>query len=647
MDTLEPSSATMNFERAAMHDMIEAVYPRDKCIHQFFEDQVERTPDAIACTHEKSSLTYAELNVRANRLAHRLRALGVTPDARVAICMKRSPEILVALLATLKAGGAYAPLDSAYPATRLQFMVQDCAPVVVLCSASVRQALDHALSAMPASPIVLDLEADCSDWSDLPGGNPAPADVGLTSAHLAYVIYTSGSTGAPKGVMIEHRNAANYLHWARHEYRLKPGLGAPVNTSFAFDATVTSLLAPLVCGGRVDLLPDGEQELGALADALEAGRRYALVKLTPSHLQALQQLRPTAARDTAADAFVIGGEGLAAHQIAFWREKAPGIRLINEYGPTEATVGMIVYEVTADTPHQGAVPIGRPIWNTRVYLLDEQRRPVPQGTDGEIYIGGAGVARGYLNRPDLTAERFIASPFVKGDRLYRTGDLARCLPDGNIQYLGRIDEQVKINGFRIEPAEIEMAIKSHPAVSEAVVVAREVRPGDRRLVAYVAPASASANIREIRQGLNETLPAYMIPSAMVFLGAFPLTTNGKLDRKALPEPDETKAQEEGVDPAEPATPVETALAQIWREVLKAKKVGRSSNFFSIGGNSLLAARVVSRIRGAFQVELKMAAIFRTPTIADLAEQIETLVWARHGNARKPPETGDRLLEGQL
>lgn len=647
MDTFERSSATANFERAATHDMVEADYPRDKCVHQLFEEQVGRTPDAIACTHEKSSLTYAELNVRANRLAHRLLALGVTPDARVAICMKRSPELLVALLATLKAGGAYAPLDPAYPPARLQFMVQDCAPVVVLCSASVRQALDHALSATPASPVVVDLEADCSDWAGLPDGNPAPADVGLTSAHLAYVIYTSGSTGAPKGVMIEHRNAVNYLHWASHEYRLKPGLGAPVNTSFAFDATVTSLLAPLACGGRVDLLPDGEQELGALADALEAGRRYALVKLTPSHLQALQQLRPAAARNAAADAFVIGGEGLAAHQIEFWREKAPGIRLINEYGPTEATVGMIVYEVTADTPHQGPVPIGRPIWNTRVYLLDEQRRPVPQGTDGEIYIGGAGVARGYLNRPELTAERFIENPFVKGDRLYRTGDLARCLADGNIQYLGRIDEQIKINGFRIEPAEIEMAIKSHPAVSEAVVIAREDRPGDRRLVAYAAPASASANIREIRQGLNETLPAHMIPSAMIFLDAFPLTTNGKLDRKALPEPDETMAQEEGVDPAEPATPVETALAQIWREILKTKKVGRSSNFFSIGGNSLLAARVVSRIRGAFQVELKMAAIFRTPTIADLAEQIETLVWARHGHARTPPESGDRLLEGQL
>lgn len=619
-------------------------YPRDKCVHQFFEDHARRAPDTIACVFDGSSVSYAELNTRANRLAHRLRALGVRPDARVAICMRRSSEMLVALLAILKAGGAYVPLDPAYPAARLKFMLQDCAPVAVLGDGPTRQALERAFEDKSAPPM-LDPAADES--AGYPESDPDLGEVGLTSSHLAYVIYTSGSTGVPKGVMVEHRNAVNYLLWAASAYRLGPGSRAPVNTSFAFDATVTSLVAPLVCGGQVDLLPDGDQELNALADALAEGRGYALVKLTPSHLQALQLLRPSAGRNEAAGAFVIGGEALAAHQIAFWRETAPGIRLINEYGPTEATVGMIAYEVSADTPHHGPAPIGKPIWNTRVYLLDERRKLAPEGSEGEIYIGGAGVARGYLNRPDLTAERFIESPFVTGDRLYRTGDLARFLPDGNIQYLGRIDDQIKINGFRIEPAEIETAIKAHPAVAEAVVLVREDCPGDRRLVAYLAPAPVSEKVGEILQSLKKTLPAHMIPSAFAFVDAFPLTVNGKLDRAALPPPTDGQARETCANVATPATPIQRELARIWCEVLKKNRVEHSDNFFQIGGNSLLAARVVSRVRGAFQVELKMAAIFRTPTIADLAEQIESLVWARSANARKPAQADERLLEGQI
>lgn len=623
-------------------------YPRDRCVHEFFEEQAARAPDAIACTFGRTSLSYGDMNVRANRLAHRLRSLGVGSDARVAICMRRSSDILVGLLATLKAGGAYVPLDPTYPASRLAFMLRDCAPMAALVNGSARLALGAALEETSSRPAILDLDADDDSWSTLPASNPGARDIGLTSSHLAYVIYTSGSTGAPKGVMIEHRNVANYLHWARAEYRLGTECVVPVNTSFAFDATVTSLLAPLASGGRVDLLPDGDEELSALADALEAGRRYALVKLTPSHLQALQQLRPSATRDEAAEAFVIGGEGLAAHQIALWREKAPHIRLINEYGPTEATVGMVVYEVTTDTSHEGPVPIGRPIWNTRIYLLDTLRTPVRQGAEGEIYIGGSGVARGYLNQPELTAERFIDSPFVAGDRLYRTGDLARYMPDRNIEFLGRIDEQIKINGFRIEPGEIEAAIKSHPAVADAVVLAREDVPGDRRLAAYVMPTSASGSLHEIEHSLKRELPDYMVPSAIVFVDAFPLTANGKLDRKALPKPDALRVSEENSAAfAAPATPVQMAVAQMWREVLKVERVGVDDNFFTIGGNSLLAARVLSRVRGQFQVELRMAAIFRTPTIAELAEQVENLVWARQASQRKTSQPGAQMVEGQL
>lgn len=624
------------------------VYPRDKCVHEFFEEHANRAPDAIACTFEHSSISYGHLNVQANRLAHRLMSLGVEPDARVAICMRRSADMLVALLATLKAGGAYVPLDPTYPASRLAFMLRDCAPMTAITNGSARQALAAALEETPSRPAILDLGADHDNWSALPTGNPDARGIGLTSSHLAYVIYTSGSTGAPKGVMIEHRNIANYLHWARAEYRLRTNCAAPVNTSVAFDATVTSLIAPLASGGRVDLLPDGDEELSALADALEAGRRYALVKLTPSHLQALQQLRPSAARDEAAEAFVIGGEGLAAHQIAFWRKNAPHIRLINEYGPTEATVGMIAYEVTTDTPREGPVPIGRPIWNTRIYLLDERRAPVAQGAEGEIYIGGSGVARGYLNRPELTAERFIDSPFVHGDRLYRTGDLARYMPDGNIEFLGRVDEQIKISGFRIEPGEIEAALKSHSAVRDAVVLAREDVPGDRRLAAYVMPANARRSLHEIEQSLKAKLPAYMVPVAFVFVDAFPLTANGKLDRKALPRPDVFRAQNEN-DAATTTmmTPVQSALVQMWREVLKVEQFSVRDNFFTIGGNSLLAARVVSRVRNLFQVELRMAAIFRTPTIAELAEQIENLVWARQGSRQNKAEAGEQIVEGHL
>jgi amino acid adenylation domain-containing protein len=622
----------------------EVDYPRDMCVHEMFEQQADRTPHAVAVTFEGRSLTYGELNVVANRLAHHLRALGVLPDARVAICMKRSPEVLIGLLATLKAGGAYVPLDPAYPAQRLGFMLQDSAPVMALVNGPARQALDAALAGMAQRPAVIDLDADAGLWGSQPASDPDRA-VGLVSSHLAYVIYTSGSTGTPKGVMIEHRNAVNYLNWARAEYRLTSGAGAPVNTSFAFDATVSSLLGPLVSGGRVDLLPEGDRELPALAEALEAGRHYAIVKLTPSHLQALQQLRPSAARNEAAGAFVIGGEALAAHHVAFWRDRAPGIRLINEYGPTEATVGMVVYEVTPDTPRNGSVPIGRPIWNTRIYLLDDQRRPVARGAEGEIYIGGAGIARGYLNRPELTAERFIASPFVEGDRLYKTGDLGRYAQDGTIAFLGRIDEQIKISGFRIEPGEIEAALKLDPAVRDAFVMAREDAPGDRRLVAYVAPASASGGVQDLRAFLEAKLPAYMVPSAFVFIDSFPLTTNGKLDRNALPAPQTRSASDAPY--AAPGTPTEEALARIWCEILNAKQVGVHDNFFKIGGSSLLATRVISRVRKAFQVELKLAAIFRCPEIAGLAGQVDNLVWARKGGGQKAPDHRRDSVEGRL
>jgi amino acid adenylation domain-containing protein len=563
----------------------EAEYPEDQCIHELFESEVTRDPNATAAAFEGRSLSYGELNAWANRLAHHLRMLWVIPDSRVAICMERSLEMVVGLLAILKAGGAYVPLAPAYPAQRLGYMLQDSAPIVVLSHGPARKMLEGALEGQPQRPAVLYLDADAGHWTHLPASNPDPRKAGLTSSHLAYVIYTSGSTGTPKGVMVEHRNVVNYLNWARKEYCLASGLGAPVNTSFAFDATVSSLIGPIISGGRLDLLPEGDEELNRLAKVLEAGRGYSIVKLTPSHLQLLQQLYPSAARNEAASAFVIGGEPLTGRHLAFWRDRAPSIRLINEYGPTEATVGTVTYEVTPDTPRDGPVPIGRPIWNTRIYLLDEQRQPVPRGVSGEIYIGGAGVARGYLNRPELTAERFIASPFLEGDRLYKTGDLGRYLPDGNIEFLGRNDFQIKIRGFRIEPGEIEARLAEHPAVREPVVLAREDSPGDKRLVAYYA---GEPNIRAaaLRAHVSATLPEYMVPSAFVRLEKLPLTPNSKLDRNALPAP--PAGTYSATDHEALVGDIEERVAQIWAEVLKAERVGRYDNSFDPAGHPLLA-----------------------------------------------------------
>jgi amino acid adenylation domain-containing protein len=648
----------------------EADHFYDRCVHQLFEAQVVRNPDATAALFEGASLSYGELNIRANRLAHHLRSLGVIPDARVAICMKRSLEMVVGLLAILKAGGSYVPLDPAYPAQRLGFMLHDSAPMAVLCHAPARSALGVALEELGKRPTVLDLEADAGRWADLPVTNPDPRTAGLTSSHLAYVIYTSGSTGTPKGVMVEHRNLVNYLNWARNEYCLASGIGSPVNTSVAFDATVSSLIGPLVSGGLVHLLPEGDGELNSLAESLEAGRGYSIVKLTPSHLQLLQQLRPSAARNEAASVFVIGGEALTWRHVAFWRERAPGIRLINEYGPTEATVGVVIYEVTPGTPSDGPIPIGRPIWNTRIYLLDERRQLVPRGSTGEIYIGGRGVARGYLNRPELTTERFIASPFVEGDRLYKTGDLGRYLPDGNIEFLGRNDFQVKIRGLRIELGEIEARLAEHSAVRDAVVLAREDDPGDTRLVAYYT-GELNISAEALRAHALATLPNYMAPSAFVRLQKLPLTPNGKIDRNALPAPEagphadyshaaavndieERVAQisagllkSERVAERDTSLPAVQrnvrALTELWYELLPAAwHAPMEETFWELGGDSLKMVQLSVAVEKITNRYMPLTAFLFKPTLQYLCEVVhqsllqegtDVQVFRAHGSRR--------------
>src|SRR6185437_10094139 len=620
-------------------------FPQEKCIHELFEEQARRAPDALAVVHDDTELTYRQLNERSNRLAHYLRQQGVGPDQVVAICVARNPEMVVGLLAILKAGGAYVPLDpTGYPRQRLRYVLSDSRPVVLLIDEAGRSALSGELPLVP----VIDLQADAGRWSDCSSQNPPAAAVGLRTDHLAYVIYTSGSTGQPKGVMIEHRSLVNYVSWALADYSPRLGAVVPVNTSISFDATATSLMTALCCGGHLYLLPEGSGELPVLGKWLAGRPRCSLVKLTPAHLEGLTRLSEEVAVDGAADALIIGGEALAAHQVQLWRERTPGTRLINEYGPTETTVGVVKYEISNETPAGGAIPIGRPIANTRIYLLDRQQRLTPIGALGEIYIGGAGVARGYRNHPDRTAERFLPDPFSADQhrRMYRTGDLGRWRADGVLEYLGRNDEQVKIRGYRIELGEIEAQLMCHPHVQAAVVLAREgatytshgvgreagpwadgeragrAQPdvaGEKRLVAYYTTvASQELEANGLRAHLRDRLPAYMVPAAYVRLEALPLTPNGKVDRRALPAPEwEANSHREY---EAPRGELEQALAAVWAGLLGLERVGRQDNFFELGGHSLLAVTLVERMRGQ-GLRLDVRALFEKPTLCQLAESV--------------------------
>jgi amino acid adenylation domain-containing protein len=591
----------------------QAEYPQDRCLHQLFEAQVELTSDAIAAIFEDQQLTYQELNQRANQLAHHLQKLGVKPEVLVGICVERSLEMVVGLLGILKAGGAYVPLDPAYPKERLAFMLTDSQTPVLLT----QQKLLAVLPEHQAHVICLD-----TDWGVTLRENEENPLSGVKSENLAYVIYTSGSTGKPKGTMIPHQGIVNYLSWCTKAYAVADGCGAPVHSSIGFDATITSLFSPLLVGQKVVLLPE-EQEIEELSTLLCSQSNFSLIKITPAHLEMLSQLLPSSKRADQTRALIIGGEALLGKSLLFWRNNAPNTKLINEYGPTETVVGCCVYEVSTQTSLSGTIPIGRPIANTKLYILDQHLQPVPIGVPGELHIDSAGLARGYLNRPNLTQEKFIPNPFQPGAKLYRTGDLVRYLPDGNIEFLGRIDHQVKVRGFRIELGEIEAALAQYPGVQQAVVLAREDSPKLQRLVAYVVLNEQFTNLKssELRDFLKKQLPGYMVPSAFVLLSALPLTPNGKADRRALPAPEATTLEGETVFVA-PRTPVEEVLTNLWAEVLNLERVGIHDNFFELGGHSLLATQLISRIRDAFQVELPLRCLFESPTVAELSQCIE-------------------------
>jgi amino acid adenylation domain-containing protein len=571
----------------------ESEVPADLCAHHLFEERARLAPHATAVIHAETAWTYAELNARANQLAHHLRASGLGPGALVGLRFDRTPELVAAVLGTLKAGAAYVPFDPSWPEERLAWMAEDAGISLLLTPAN--------------------LAATSRD--DDPPRSAGPDD-------LAYVIYTSGSTGRPKGVMVPHRGLVNYLLWARQAYAAgaEAGTGAPVHSAIGFDLTVTSLLVPLAAGSTVTLLSDGSP-LEALATALRGSPGFTLVKLTPAHLDALRsELRPED-YEGATKALVIGGEALHAASVAPWREHAPRTRLINEYGPTEATVGCCVYEIAPDDPITGAVAIGRPIANTRLSVTGPRLQAVPLGAPGELVIGGDGLARGYLGQPALTAERFVPDPWTEGGRLYRTGDLARLRPDGQLEFLGRIDHQIKIRGYRIEPGEIEAALAAHPGVREAAVLAEA---GD--LVACLAGKVEAADLAALRRHLLGRLPDYMVPSRFVFFESLPLTPNGKVDRKELARTWRERA-DAAAEPAAAEAPrswTEELLAGMFAELLGLPRVGRGESFFALGGHSLLATQAVSRIRAAFGVEMTLRALFEAPAVATLAVKVEAL-----------------------
>ncbi|MDZ4343798.1 MAG: amino acid adenylation domain-containing protein, partial [Candidatus Binatia bacterium] len=554
---------------------------------------------------EDKKLTYRELNQPANQLAHYLKKLGVGAETLVGICVERSVEMIIGILGILKAGGAYIPLDPCFPKERLAFMWEDTQISVLLS----QERLIETLPLFAGKLVCLD-----RDWEHIYRESNNNPDSGVIAENLAYVIYTSGSTGRPKGVQVRHYAVVNVLAHVREALGLNEQDTLPLVANICFDISVMELLLPLVAGARLVLVSSEVAVDGCRIEEMLGNWGVTIMHATPATWRLLLQAGWNA---VAKLTILCGGEALQSELGAQLVTRASS--MWNLYGPTETTI----YSSAAPYDPEltgGVVSIGRPIANTQLYIVDDHLQPVPIGVPGQLHIGGEGLARGYLNRADLTAESFIPNSFSKeaGARLYRTGDLARYLPDGNIEFLGRIDHQVKLRGFRIELGEIEAVLSEHSKIFQSVVLAREEAPGDKRLVAYVVASDrAAATANELRAFLKEKLPEYMVPSAFVLLDAMPLTPNGKLDRKALPAPDQNSAGSAEDDVA-PRTPVEELIAEIWVEVFKLDKVGIHDNFFDLGGHSLLATQVVSRLRDGLRVELPLRTMFEKQTVEELA-----------------------------
>jgi amino acid adenylation domain-containing protein len=592
-------------------------YPQTRCLHQLFEERVDTEPDRVALVFKNQQLTYGQLNARANQLAHYLIGVGVKPDELVGIAIDRSLEMIVAILGILKAGGAYLPLDLTYPSARLTMMVEDARMSVILT----KTALVEKLPDCDARIICLD-----ADWNEIDRSEPSNPPCLVRADNLAHVMYTSGSTGQPKGVCIPHRGVVrlvtetNYLDFSSHQVFLQL---API----AFDASTFEIWGSLLNGAKLVLFPGDKPtfaELGAVIRQeqittlwLTAGLFHAMVDERIEDLQPLRHL-------------IAGGDVLSIAHVEKVLSTLPNCQIVNGYGPTENTTFTCCHLISKSDTLLASIPIGKPIANTQVYILDADLQPVSSGIAGELYTGGDGLARGYLNRPDLTQERFIPNPFAESGKIYKTGDLARYLPDGNIEYVGRIDSQVKIRGFRIELGEIETVLGRHPEVREVRVIDVEDRLGEKQLVAYVVPVSPrSVEVDTLRDYLQQQLPDYMVPSAVVFLAAMPLTANGKVDRKALPVPDITSF---GVSPKTVAAgnSTEEILTAIWTDILRLTNVGVEDNFFDLGGNSLLGLRVIDRIEARFGLKVSVVKLYQYVNIRSMSRYLS-----------------ERLAEGRL
>ncbi len=608
-----------------------ADYPSDRCIHQLFEAQVERTPNAVAVIFEDQQLTYAELNARANQLAYHLQTLGVGPDVLVGICCERSLEMVIGLLGILKAGGAYVPLDPSYPAERLAFMLDDAAVPVLLTQSRLRDTLP------PTAAQVVCLDRDWPLLTSYSIPNEHNHSIGYRLSaigycnpscavqphHLVYAIYTSGSTGRPKVTGVYHRGLVNLVSWYVTQFGLNADDRTLIASSPSFDLTQKNLLAPLLVGGQLILSAAPLYEYAVMASLIQQ-HRVTWINCTPSAFY--PYLAPDAPSDVAQAAFaklaslryvVLGGEPIHLERLTDWlASPACHATVVNTYGPTECTDVVTAYRIIPTRP---SIPIGRPVANTCLYVLDDLLRPVPIGVIGELHIGGIQVGAGYLNQPALTAERFIPNPFGAG-RLYKTGDLVRWQPDGNLEYLGRRDNQVKIRGFRIELGEIEALLSQQPLVQQAVVVVNK-HGDDQRLVAYVVTQAPHPSSGELRDYLAEKLPSYMVPSAFIALPTMPLTPNGKIDRTALSSLSAQPSESQHTY-VPPTTPTEISLAALWATLLGVERVGIQDDFFDLGGHSLLATQLISRVRTMFGVEVPLRRLFESPTVARFAAYLD-------------------------
>ncbi|MGI9072205.1 MAG: non-ribosomal peptide synthetase [Bryobacteraceae bacterium] len=584
-------------------------------VPQLIAAQAAAEPNRIAIVAGNEELTYSGLERRANQLGHHLRSIEVGPDTRVAICLPRSTAQIVAFLSVLKAGGGYVPLDPAYPEERLAWMLNDAQPAVLITG----KCLPNRFAG--GNWQTIDLESDeeqiaSHSLEELVGGSARPE-------HLAYIIYTSGSTGRPKGVEITHKSLLNLVSWHQREFRVTPSDRASQLASPGFDAAVWELWPYLTGGASVHLAADG------IRSDPKAVRNWMIsenisIGFAPTPL-AERMIRLDWPRETALRVLLTGADTLRSYPSA-----SLPFKLINNYGPTECTVVATSGQVPSNGRREVLPSIGRPISNVQIYILDEHLNQVPNGAPGEIYIGGAGVARRYLNAPDLTAAKFIANPFDRGSngRLYRTGDVACYLPDGQISFLGRLDDQLKIRGYRIEPNEIVSALAEHPTVQMSVVVGRDDAAGEKRIVAYIVPKLGTRPTdKDLRDFLSSRLPEYMVPATFVRIDSLPINASGKIDRVALPMPDESNCLYADAYVV-PRTPIEDRIAQIVAPLVGVEKVGSEDNFFLLGGHSLLGTQLIARIRDAFGVELRLRVLFESPTTAALASEVERLLYLR-------------------